>query len=195
MLTATIVIIAAVAISGSSLDNVMTNYAEARMINFDVRILIVSEIFESTDTTFGNITIADDGRYAAHIGNDAYIFDGQCIWEYSADNNQATKNCLKKGELFKNELFFIKNLRKYYRVASEENDSLFMLVKTDPDASQLPDSMIVVFNNGRISDLEYQDLNQDLNQVHIMHDSLFDEIDLSVFKADFPDSTEIITLP
>ncbi|HDL04435.1 MAG TPA: hypothetical protein ENH25_09920 [candidate division Zixibacteria bacterium] len=190
-----IIILAVAAVSGSGLDKLMSAYAEARMINFDVRISVVSEIFGSTDTTFGDITIADDGRYAAHIGNDSYIFDGKCIWEYSADNNQATKSCLKEGELFENELFFIKNLRKYYKVALEKEDTLFLLVKTNPESNQLPDSLNMILREGRISDMDYFDLNRDLNRVHIIHESLFDKVDPTVFKAEFPDSTEVISLP
>lgn len=192
-----ILILLAVGISanGSSLDSVISKYSEAKMLIFDVRIIVFSDIFEDTDTTEGNIVIADDGRYAADIGDDLYVFDGRCIWEYSSENNQATRNCLKPGEMFENELFFIKNLEKYYKTVSEEKDTLFLMVRKDSLHSQLPDSLYLTLNNSRLTTLKYYDLNHDKNLVHILSDSIFEAVIPSAFDINLPDTVEVITLP
>lgn len=178
-----------------SLDSVVARYSDAKMVRLDVRIVAVSDVFGDTDTTAGKITIADDGRYAAYIGNDFYIFDGKCIWEYSQDNEQATRDCLKPGEVFENELVFIKNLKKYYKTAEEQKDTLFLLVKKDSVRNQLPDSLYLTIQNSRLSNLRYYDLNRDKNLVYVLSDSVMDAVDPTAFNINLPDSTEVITLP
>ena len=178
-----------------SLDTVIDRYADAKMVRLDVRIVVVSDVFGDTDTTAGKITIADDGRYAAYIGGDFYIFDGKCIWEYSHDNEQATRDCLKPGEVFENELVFIKNLKKYYKTAEERKDTLFLLVKKDSVQNQLPDSLYMTVHDLRLANLRYYDLNHDKNLVYILSDSVMDAVDPTAFNIDLPDSTEVITLP
>ncbi|MEW5922737.1 MAG: hypothetical protein AB1746_01980 [Candidatus Zixiibacteriota bacterium] len=178
-----------------SLDSLIARYADAKMIKLNVHIVVTSDVFGDTDTTAGNITIADDGRYAAYIGNDFYIFDSKCIWEYSYDNNQATRDCLKPGETFENELVFIKNLKKYYRTTDEQKDTLFLLVKKDSVQNQLPDSLYLTLKNARLNELRFFDLNHDQNFVYILSDSVMNAIDPSAFNINLPDSAEVITLP
>jgi len=192
--SALILFITAGTVPAVELDSILTRYAAARMINFDIWVVVESDIFGTVDTTHGDITITDDGRYVAYVGGDIYLFDGRCIWEYSRENNQATKDCLEENEIFENELFFIKNLKKYYMVAHEDED-LFLLVRTSPESSQLPDSMTVTTDEEALSELTYYDLNHDLNKVHIKSDSLYETIDREIFEIHLPDTTEIITLP
>ena len=177
------------------LDKLIDRYASAPMVDLDVRIVSTSEIFGGVDTLLADITIADDGRYAAYIGGDAYVFDGNCIYEYSAENNQAVKDCLGEGEIFENDLFFIKDLKKYYKIADERDDSLYLLIRLNHKKDQLPDTLHVAMEKSRLNRIEYFDLNHDLNQVYFMSDTVYDAVDAKKFEVDFPDSTEIISMP
>jgi len=167
----------------------------ARMIRFNIESIVVSKIFGSIDTAHGDVSIADDGRYSAEINGDLYLFDGKCIWEYSAQNAQATKQCLKEDEEFENRLFFLKNLDHYYSTSSVSPDSIYKLIRAKEDDDALPDSLLVTLSESRLVKMEYYDLNNDLNVVSLKKESLSDSVENRVFSPAFPDSTEIIDLP
>ncbi len=170
-------------------------YSDAAMVKLNVKIIIFSQIFGDADTTMGEIVLANDGRYYAAINQDLYLFDGKCNWEYSNENAQVTRQCLKEGEIAENRLFFIKDLDRYYASLVIKNNAEYKLTKKEKAGESLPDSMFVYLNKSRITSIEYYDLNNDLNQIYLINDSLFDDIADSLFEVNFPDSVEIITVP
>lgn len=174
---------------------VKNEYAAAKIIKLDIEIVVVSQVFGNVDTARGEISIADDGRYLALINEDYYLFDGKCVWEYSAENNQATKECLKEGEHFENRLFFIKSLDHYYSTFTNISDSVYRLIRIKERQNSLPDTLIVYLSNSRLSSIEYLDLNDDLNRISILRETLLDTLAAGTFQISLPDSVEIITLP
>jgi outer membrane lipoprotein-sorting protein len=178
-------------------DQIKNEYSSARMVHFDVVMVTISKIFDQTDSSSGEISIADDGRYYARVGGDIYLFDGRCIWEVSTENNQATKQCLKDGEKFENRLFFMKNLDDYFRSNAVHKNSIYHLIRNKNSINSLPDSMTIFLGGAqnRLLRIEYYDLNGDLNRIYISDDKLSDSINDQIFQIKLPDSTEVITLP
>jgi outer membrane lipoprotein-sorting protein len=183
--------------SDKTFETVKNKLAEARLAVFNVDVIVYSQIFETADTSSGVISIARDGRYCAHLNDDAYLYDGQCVWEISMENRQATKKCLKEGEAFENQFFFLKNLDDYYKTTSLEKGNRYLLTLKTKKSSELPDSLeaLVDGNNGSISEISFRDLNGDLNKIKIRKSEYLERIDDDVFKVKLPDSLEIITMP
>lgn len=176
---------------------IKSEYASAPMITLKVEMISHSQIFESADSSSGMISIANDGRYCASLDKDIYLFDGRCVWEVSAENKQATKQCLKQGEKFENRLFFLKDLDNYYNARPIKSDIQYLLILKKKRTSSLPDSLNVYLDRqyGAISKIDYHDLNGDFNEVIIKKQSILNAIDDDAFHIQLPDSTEIINLP
>jgi outer membrane lipoprotein-sorting protein len=178
-------------------DAIKKKIAEAALIKIDFLIEVESKIFEDTDSLYGSLAIASDGRYNAEINNDIYLYDGKVLWEYSAENNQATKKTLKDDEYFENRLIFLKELDRHFKSKVIIPDSTYQLFRMERADKALPDSMYLFIDGEAeaIALIEYFDLNEDLNLVHIENQVLSDSIDPDMFHINLPDSAEIISLP
>jgi outer membrane lipoprotein-sorting protein len=181
--------------SSDKFEDLKKQYSSARMIDLGVDIIVVSEVFGDVDTSQGRILITDDGRYSAAIEDDIYLFDGECIWEYSAENNQATKRCLKDDEAFESRLIFVKNLDRFYATSAIKADSAYHLTRLDDSDDSLPDSLTVFLGRYGLLSVEYHDLNGDLNRVRVVYEAVMDVISEELFEIKLPDSVEIISLP
>lgn len=179
------------------LENIKKDWSAAKLIRFDVLIAVESEVFNTVDSTSGNIVIAEDGRYRANIGDELFLFDGKCIWEVSFANLQATCQCLKEGERFENRLIFLKDISSYYRTTSSIKGDGYLLVKNQGIGEALPDSINVYLDRkaNRISLLEYYDLNSEKNTVFLHDVKLQSEVEDKIFEYLPSDSIEVITLP
>ncbi len=181
-----------------NLARIKRDLAQAALVSMEVEIEIHSDIFEEIQNSRGEIRVAADGRYRADINDDIYLFDGKSIWEYSKDNNQATKREIKEGEVLTNRLDFIRNLDDYFRTEPITPDRHYRLIKAVPQSeSFLPDSMEIYLDNTgkKISRMAFRDINGDLNIIKISRLKALTYSDPSLFRADFPKGTEIITLP
>ncbi|MCP4703954.1 MAG: hypothetical protein GY865_05035 [candidate division Zixibacteria bacterium] len=167
------------------------------VVQLDVLITIESKVFNDIDSAFGKIILAKDGRYQAVINNDIYLNDGKYNWEYSAENNQATKRVIKEEEVVDNRLAFFKDIDSYYNTKVIQQDLEYKLFKLDKTDDALPDAMKIILSHKKdhISKIEYYDLNDDLNCIYITEQFIFDKIENNLFEINLPDSTEIILLP
>ncbi len=190
-----LLIIPVAATAGDAYNELKTRFADAAQITLDVLITVDSDMFGTVDSTDGKIHIAADGRYHARILDDIYLFDGRCIWEYSAENNQATKDCLDDDEWFESELSFIKNLDRHYTAAPIRQDSIYILRRLGNDNGSLPDSLTLCLAGDSLSRISYYDLNNDLNTVMIQGQHCDSVVTDSLYHIDLPDSTEIIVMP
>jgi len=170
-------------------------FAGAAQVSLDVLITIRSDVFDTFDSTSGEIVVASDGRYYARLSNDAFVFDGRCLWEYSAENNQATKDCLGEDERFESEFSFIKNLDRYYTAENVHPDSVYILRRRGDDNSSLPDSLTLYLTSAKLSRISYYDLNKDLNIVAVRNQRCDTVVTDSRYHMHLPDSTEIIVMP
>ncbi len=175
----------------------MTRFSDAVMIKMQLLIVTRSPIFGNIDTTVGDVKIAADDRYCARFNDDIYLYDGDCIWEYSAENNQVTKDCYDDGEVFENELTALKNLKEHYNLDCMIPDSLYRFYIKPNQNKSLPDSLVVTLDRipGNLACISYNDLNGDINDIIMLDYEFLDEAITTDFQVNFPDSVEIITLP
>jgi len=164
---------------------------------FGVLITVESKVFDDIDSAYGQIILAEDGRYRAEINGDIYLNDGNSNWEYSAENNQATQKIIRAGEIPDDRLTFFKDIDSFYNTSVIKKDFIYRLTKLDTADTALPDSMTVFLDENRlqISKIEYYDLNDDLNCIYIIEESYEDKIRKDLFELSLPDSVEIISLP
>ncbi len=169
----------------------------AAVVHLNVLITIESKVFNDIDSAFGEIILAEDGRYRAEINSDIYLNDGKHYWEYSAENNQATRRIIKEGEVSDNRLAFFKDIDSFYKTSIVKQDIIYRLIKLDSADEALTDCLTVFLkeNGLQISKIEYYDLNDDLNCIYIMEESHEDRIKKELFELSLPDSAEIISLP
>ena len=158
--------------------------------------LVVSDVFETTDTTQGEIVFTRDGLYSTVIGSDHYIFDGTCLWEYSRLYNQATQNCAQPGQPVDESFLFFLRLDRDYFTHERIPDSVYALTIREGVKSGAPDSMVVVINPQleRIVEFLYFDINDELNRIVVLDEVTFESSDSSLFRPNFPDSTEILNI-
>lgn len=159
--------------------------------------IVVSEFFATADTLVGKVTFTSDGRYLTDLGQDQYLFDGECLWEYSLTYAQATRNCLQAGQRIDDSFLFFRNFNEYYSIMEVVKDSLYLLTIVPEHRGGAPDSLRIVLNKDeeRIETMEYYDINEELNLMVIGKESFFETVDSLLFMARFPDSVEIIEFP
>jgi len=176
---------------------IKNNINSAAIVQLDVLITVKSKVFNDTDSATGEILLADDGRYRLLLNDDIYLNDGEYNWEYSAENNQATKRAFKEGEILDNRLGFFKNIDSYYFTNVVKKDSEYYLSKIDDTDNALPDDMTIYLKKDKdeILKIEYYDLNDDLNCIYINSQNCLNSIKKNSFEISLPDSTEIISLP
>nr|MBN2277999.1 hypothetical protein [candidate division Zixibacteria bacterium] len=180
--------------TGDPLEMKKQEYSRAAMIQLEVEIVVVSDVFDEIDTSRGEITIASDDRYRADINDDFYLFDGTCIREYSAENAQVTLDCLKEGEYFENQLSFIKDFDHCYKTEKSNIPGKYRLTKIPECGMQPPDSLTISIDKKSPASIEYFDLNGDLNRINILKETFYDSIDDDIFNLRLPDSVEVIEL-
>lgn len=158
--------------------------------------IVVSEFFDTADTLVGSVTFTNDGRYLTDLGQSQYLFDGECLWEYSLTYAQATRNCLQAGQRIDDSFLFFRNFNEYYTIKEVAKDSLYQLTILPEHRGGAPDSLNIILNRDeeRIASMEYYDINEELNRMVIGQERFFDTIDSLIFSASFPDSVEIIEL-
>jgi len=197
LLTGLVYLIGTNALALDKFDMIKSKLDSAKIVQLDLIITVNSKVFNEIDTSYGKIYFSDDGCYIADINDDIYLYDGIYNWEYSAENNQATKQKLGQNEQTDNRLSFFKNINRYYKSAILQPDKKYRLIKLNGAGEALPDSLIIFLNKtgSAISRLEYFDLNGDLNKIIITDEKYSDQPDSDLFKINLPDSVEIIDLP
>lgn len=159
--------------------------------------VVISDFFETADTVAGVVTFTADGRYRTELGDDVFLFDGECLWEYSALYSQATQNCVKVGQSVEDNFLFFQRFGDYYGVEERIPDSVYALRILEGKRGAAPDSMTVTISPSqeRILSLEYYDINEELNLALIREERFAEQALDSLYRANFPDSTEIIVIP
>ncbi len=177
------------------LEKLIDNYSASKLIVINAELSVYSTVFEDTDNYDISLYIADSGFYRIELDKDVYLYDGNKVWEYSYENNQATYRETAPGERPADQISFIKNLDRFYKSKVVKTCHIYELTKIDSTAEGLPDEMTLIFSNDKLQRIEYYDLNGDLNTFKIKDVRLLNEFNRGPFKKDFPDSTEIIALP
>ncbi|HSG99457.1 MAG TPA: hypothetical protein VLB27_05380 [candidate division Zixibacteria bacterium] len=178
-------------------ERLQQRFREAPQATVSFEHVVISDFFETADTVAGVVTFAADGRYRTELGDDVFLFDGACLWEYSALYNQATQNCVKVGQSVEDNFLFFQRFGDYYGVEERVPDSVYTLRILEGKRGAAPDSMVVTISPSqeRILSLEYYDINKELN-LALIREERFAEVALdSLYRADFPDSTEVIVIP
>ncbi len=176
-------------------EKLKSQYSSCKMMSIEAELEIYSRVFEDSEKYKVKVLTAENGYYNISVDKDMYLFDGTKIWEYSFDNNQATYRVVSSEEQPTDQISFIKNLGTFYYTADADPCRSYRLVLIDSSETSLPDELKILLKKGGLAEIEYYDLNGDLNTFHVQSVKLYDEFKQALFEPDFPDSTDIISLP
>lgn len=177
-------------------ETIKTDLAAADQVRIDFVSLIESSVFETVDSFPGLVYICSDGRYFMHLGSDEYLFDGEDLYSYSADNNQVTIESMTSGDPIGDQVTFISRLDDHYRTTNLLEPGEYLLVRRETSSEALPDSMTLILDSKltRISQISYYDINEELNRILIDSVVFLGQCDSVLYPRDYPDSVETIRL-
>ncbi|MEE8577468.1 MAG: hypothetical protein V3T31_09450, partial [candidate division Zixibacteria bacterium] len=158
--------------------------------------IIESEIFDQSDSLFGDLLIAKNGSYRVTLGSDQYWFHSGLLYSYSGGQGQVTVESIDENDQSHSQISFITRLDKYYETKVLKRDQSFRLTLHSREEPSLPDSVILSLagDSETIERLEYFDINDELNRFVILKMKTMSECDDKRFVPDYPDSTEVIKL-
>lgn len=183
--------------AGDRFDDLKKKLSSAKCSHFEFVCITESDIFESVDSINGSAWMARDGRYSVNLGTDKYLFDGELLYTYSAENEQVV---IEKVDPEHNalgaEVSFIIHLDEYYRSRVIQPDREYTLFRLDSAQTSIPDTLQLFLDvqTGRISRLIYYDENKDRQQILISAQKLYDRCQPESFNPKWPDGTEIVKL-
>ena len=184
------------AVGADCFDSIKAELAEAVCTRFAFLSIIESEVFDQVDSMEGTAYIARDGRFNLVLGADRYLFDGNNLYSYSAENNQVIIEKVEEKKALSKEISFITRLDELYQTQVIKADSLYRLEKKAGVKVGVPDSLTVsvVRYALRLDRLEYYDINDERNVVVILNQQLDTICREREFEPDFPDSVEKVRL-
>ncbi len=187
-----VILLTAINADADSFDRIRDDLNKAACVSLEFISIIESDIFESVDSVNGTAYLSGDGRYFLQVGEDIYLYDLTSTYSYSAENNQVVIESVGAGGGVSEEISFITNLSELYNSRVIHPDSVYHLTKLPGLEGDYPDSLTLVVDRrlSRLAQMEYYDINEELNRVIILRQDLFDHCLETRFKPAFPDSVE-----
>lgn len=183
--------------AGDRFDDLKKELSSAECSYFEFISITESDIFESVDSINGSAWMARDGRYSVNLGTDIYLFNGELLYTYSAENEQVViEKVDPKHNALGAEVSFIIHLDEYYRSKVIQPDREYTLFRLDSAQTSIPDTLQLLLDvqTGRMSRLIYYDENNDRQQILISAQKLYDRCKPDSFSPKWPDGTEIVKL-
>ena len=177
------------------LDILKQQFARADCVSFRFLSIVESGIFDRTDTIVAEATISADGQYVINLGRDQYLYDLEYLYSFSCDNNQVT---IEKGNGMEvpEELSFVKRLDDFYRSFVLKSDLRYRLLKLSAQENNIPDSLELSLRSDSLvlDRIEYYDINEELNLIIFLEQTVHEICPDTPFVPDYPDSVEVIRL-
>lgn len=181
-------------VAADSFDDIKKELSQDGCWAFEFDAILVSEIFEITDTTESFAYIASDNRYKIEICDDIYLYDGEYLYSYSPSSNQVI---IEPGsDELSRQVSFLTRLDELYNSHIISPDSLYSLTKKKAEQGDFPDSLTVTLSeDGKsIESLEYHDINEELNIIRIRKQTYSELCDSNYFEPSFPEEAERVKL-
>ena len=176
--------------------NVAATLAEAGCIEVDFLSIIESDIFNTIDSTHGRAILEADGRYNIALGDDRYLFTGAELYSYSAPNNQVVIEQVPPQMIVSDQFSFLTRLDSWYDYSPLDTAGTYRLILKEEIEGDMPDTMTARIDQSTVTlqSLSYQDINDELNRIIILHQSFSDSCAQDLFSPDFPDSADVLRL-
>ncbi len=194
VITIALIFLLAAPITADNFDKVKNDLKQDGCFKFEFLNTIESEYFDVIDSIYGLAYIASDGKYHIKIGEEIYIGGVEKYYSYIPENNQVIIENRDSSQF--DEISFIINLDKFYNSTTIEKNLKYSLVRKSGIAGDFPDSLIVTIDSkkNRMKEIEYLDINDELNRIIFLNQEFFETCDDSQFVPVFPDSVEKVKL-
>lgn len=178
---------------GDTFEKIKQIYGEAGCIQFDFMSILESDIFDSEDTAFNRLVLADDGQYLLSVGTDQYLFDLTHLYTYSETNAQIVIETSDPDSPFHRSISFIKHFDEIYSSQKHSNNK-YLLTKLSKQNESIPDSLLLTVapKSTTIAELEYTDINGEKNRIVFLEIKWGESCPDSIFIPVFPDGVEVI---
>ena len=178
------------------LEQVKKDLAAAGCVTIDFLSILESDIFDRTDTVAGQAVLASDGRYSVQLGTDWYLSDLTYAYAYSPENNQVTIEEISDNPDHAREISFVTRLDEFYESSILKPGMQYRLVRKGENVRSIPDSLVLYLleDTLRIRQLEYLDINDELNRIVFQSQRIDSVCPDSVFVPAFPDTAEQIRM-
>ncbi len=173
---------------------IKSQLSEAPCLSIKFYSIIVSEVFETTDTLVGTALFSKDGKYLISIGEDLYLNNLETVWSYSRENNQVVIEKVALNTDGADQFLFITRLDELYNSTILSPDSLYLLTARGELEGDIPDSMTVIVDAGRdeLIEMIYYDLNEELNRIVLLETEIRKACADTEFQMKLPDSVDVV---
>lgn len=177
-------------------ETIKKDFAASSCTYFAFLSTIESSVFDQVDSAFGDAYIENNGKYHVRIGTDEYIYDRHHLYTWSRANNQVTVETADDGGAGTDQVSFVTRLDEFYTTRPVKTGTEYRLTRKAGLSQNLPDSLLVYLDSAapKISQIEYRDINGEINRLRFSDQKTSLECDSSRFVPDFPDSVEVINL-
>lgn len=177
-------------------ETIKKDLAASKCTYFSFLSTIESSVFDQVDSAQGYAYIEDDGKYHVQVGSDEYIYDRHHLYTWSKANNQVTVETADDGGAGTDQVSFVTRLDEFFSTKPVKKGEEYRLIRKPGKSRNLPDTMLVYLDSAapRISEIEYRDINGEINRLHFTDQQTSLDCDSSRFLPNFPDSVEVIKL-
>ena len=170
-------------------ESVEKHYKNKQSIYWEIQQISISPIFDEPETSLVKVYFQKPKKMFITMPDKQVYVDGDTVWTYLINHKQIQKSF---SEHFFNPFDFVDCDQTYYRVIAD-TDGVMTLVSVDE--SMEPDSLELGYNNnGKITRIEYQDINDNKMIFKFLEESFSVTIPDDNFLNDIPDGVEVIDL-
>ena len=194
LLTTIVLLYSGVNVMADSFDQIKADLSRSGCQRIEFINILESDVFETVDTTYGELLISSTNSYRLTIGESIFLADSAFTYDYSTETNQVI---IEKRELGNfDEISFITRLDELYRTQTIAPDLKYYLKKRPDVTADTPDSMTVTIDKKALNlkQIDYLDVNEDLNRVIILKQEYLEKCPDRAFEPDFPADAERVKL-
>ncbi len=177
-----------------SYDKIKEKLKNSQCMHYQIIAVVKSDIFETVDSTYGEVHISKNGRYNITLGEESYLYDLKNYYTYVVANNQVI---VEKGDGNSNDdILFITKLDEFYKSHILIPDLEYRLKKKENIIGDFPDSLIIKTDkkSHEMKEISYYDINDELNRIIFLKQSYNSFCEDSLFIPNYPDSVERVKL-
>ena len=191
-ITLFLLIFLTVSVQADKFDQIKKRIADSDCNYFEFVTIIVSDIFDTVDSTLGTALISSNGKYAISAGDEEYLSDLNYQYTYSKSTNQVLIEKVQGSS--SDEILFITKLDEFYKSYILSPDLSYRLIKKEKIEGDYPDTLFITISEDRLKQIEYNDVNEELNRIYFIKQQYDFKCNDSSFMPVYPDSVEKVKL-
>ena len=172
------------------LADISEKYSSCDGIQWQIRSVVYSEIFEEAETTTVNLAFAPPDTFSMTSDLEKIVGIGDTIWVMSVRHRQVQKKSMAGVQL---PFDFILNWKDSYDLDGYSNDGSVMVFDLVGKADVIPERLIIAADRKmKIKEISYTDSKGDDVMLSIRREKLKRPGNIDLFFLDIPDDFDFI---